>query len=360
MRYKFLYSLLLIPLSACSFNVQVVSPEPNVTSTSSAQPLIETVAVTPPPLLLIPTTTDNPTDVFIATKSAAGNVPTETPQNIGTTIIQFPSNGTYIDVTDSLPANQSKTYSVAALKGQVMSVSINQGFDEDWTVIPLQITGADGTVLCSPIVFNTECYFWRGVLPSPQTYFIKLMPATKVSNFSLRVAIDPPGTTSQVFQYVSPQRDARFTYQDDFAPARFPGPILGRVDSQFTLQLIDSLFYYKTNLVEAYLLFGSSDDNGILANCTQPVDFAGGEQVTGKVMINSHEFVRTDGSGAGAGNTYVNTAYRAVINGSCYEIIFYYHYGNIGNYDPSLGIKEFDNQALTKRFEAILATLTIP
>jgi len=354
---KLLSIMLLLLLSGCSFHVQKVTPDiSNALTPINAQPDVSTFHPTeiPPPTLDV-----NATNDFIATKSAAGTVPTEALQNVGAFSIQFAPNGTYVDLSDSLSANQAKTYTLVALKGQVMSVSINQGFDGNWTVVPLQITGADGVVLCDPIIFNIECYFWRGILPSTQEYFIKLMPTTNVPSYTLRVAIDPPGTTTQLFQYASPKQNAHFTYQDDFAPARFPGPIVGKVDSEFALQLIDSSFYDKTNLVEAYLLFGSSNDGSVVADCTQPGD-VGGEQVNGEITVNNHVFVRSDGAGVGAGNAYVHTAYRTVVSGTCYEMIFFYHYGNIGNYDPSLGIREFDENALIKRFEAILATLTIP
>ena len=96
-----------------------------------------------------------------------------------------------------------------------------------------------------------------------------------------------------------------------------------------------------------------------MANCTQPVSFGGQENVVGDVNINGIHFVRSEGAGVGAGNVYEQIYHRTVNNGYCYEVTFYFHYGNIGNYDPSLGIKEFNRDMLLQKFESILATLII-
>ena len=66
--------------------------------------------------------------------------------------IRFAANGTYADVVDSIATGASKTYSLNAMKGQVMSVSVlPQIPDGNWGYIPMQIKGADGTVLCPQV-----------------------------------------------------------------------------------------------------------------------------------------------------------------------------------------------------------------
>ncbi len=91
-------------------------------------------------------------------------------------VIQFQANGTYADITDSIAVGSSKTYSINAMKGQIMSISIlPQIPDGSWGYIPMKIKGADGSVLC-PQLPDTECMFWRGVLPSSQDYFVTLTP----------------------------------------------------------------------------------------------------------------------------------------------------------------------------------------
>jgi len=350
MRYRFLLISLLISLSACTYQMQVVTPEPitapEITLTPSVTlPPVETLTLTPLPsptaIIVLPIFTST------ALSSIAGTYP-----------IKFGPNGTYADIVDTIPAGTSKTYSIEASKGQVMSVSVNQSSAGDWVYIPLEIIGEDGTFLC-PQFANIECTFWRGVLPATQVYFVKLMPVNDVVNFTLRVAINPPGVATQSFQFNSVKQNAAFSYSDEFAPVLFSGPQVYKVEPEIALELVDSLFYEKTNLIEAYLLFGSTNDSSVVTNCAEPLSFGDTEKVAGEVNIHGIQFVRSEGVGAGAGNIYEQIYHRAVNNGYCYEVTFYFHYGNIGNYDPSSGVKEFDRDALLNKFEAILATLVI-
>lgn len=350
MRSRLFLFLLAISLSACTYQVQVLTPESSVSSESTTTqsatlPPVETSTPAPPPsptaLSVMPTFTST------ALSPVADIYP-----------IKFSPNATYIDVVDSILAGASKTYSISASKGQVMSVSIHQGREGDWVYIPMQITGADGTVLCPPIV-NTDCTFWRGVLPATQEYFVKIMPINDVVNFTLRVAINPLGVVTQSFQYTSARQNATFSYMDDFAPVRFPGPQVYKVEPEIALELVDSQFYVNTNLIEAYLLFGSTNDSSIVETCTEPVSFGGSENIVGEVNINGHKFVRSEGGGVGAGNIYEQIYHRVVNNGYCYEVTFFFHYGNIGNYSPDSGVKEFDIDTLMQRFEGVLSTLVI-
>ena len=149
MKRKLVLLLLLFSV-ACTYQVQVITPEP---STSLDSPTTQ-------PVTLPPAETFTPT---VVPSSTATNVqPTLTstalPQVAGVYPIKFNPNGTYVDVVDSILAGTSKTYSIDAAKGQVMSVSIHQGVEGDWVYIPIQITGADGAALCPPVA-NTECTF---------------------------------------------------------------------------------------------------------------------------------------------------------------------------------------------------------
>lgn len=348
-----LITLLLLFVTACSFQVQMVTPPPTVNSTPlEIQPTVisSTSTSIPSPTAVIV----NPTDVFVATKSAAGTVATMTSQNLGTTPIQFAPNGTYVDLVDSITVGSSKTYSIAALKGQIMSVSIQQGSTENWTVIPIKIVGADGSVLC-PLNANDACYFWRGVLPATQTYFVTLTPDITVSNFTLRVAIDPPGTTTQLFTYSG--KDVSLQYSDEFAPVRLSDAPVSKFPPSFALQMINSESYTNTNLVEAYFLYGSTTDSAIVAGCTQPLQMGGPETMLDHVTINGVDFVHSEGVGVEAGNDYDTIYYRTVYHNACYEIAFFIHSGNIGNYSPE--VKEFDRAALLQKFQSILSTLIL-
>jgi len=353
MRYRFLFFILLVSLSACTFQTQIVTPEtdlptsmpqsfPVLTSTpfSESNPL----TVTPPPF---------PTSTF-APKIIASSLPVD--PNSVTYPIRFPLNATYLDVVDSLSAGVSKTYSVSAAKGQVMSVSINQSREGDWAYIPMRITGADGTILC-PAQTDHECEFWRGTLPSTQEYFITITPATDALNFTLRVVIPPLSASKQTFLY---QNDyAILSYTDEFAPARFHGAEVTKIAPELTLEFIDTNSYLNTNLLEVYFLFGSSSDGTLLQTCTQPVSLGGQENILGEENVNNIKFVYSKGGGVAAGNIYELTYYRAAYEGVCYEIMYFVHYGNIGAYSPELGVKEFDSLALMQTLRAVLSGIVI-
>jgi hypothetical protein len=280
------------------------------------------------------------------------------PNDLGAFTIRFDPNGTYIDIADDLPAGTSKTYSVRALGGQVMSVSIHQSGQGNWTLTPLAVTGADGAALC-PSKINGDCYFWRGVLPATQDYFITVSPVVAIHDFRLRVAINPPGTATQSFLYVSESYGASFRYTDEFAPVRFQEMIINKFDPEVALQFIDSGSIDNTNLGQAYFLFGASHDSALVESCIQPVSLGGPETVTGEVNIGGVSFTRSEAAGVGAGNLYEQTYYRAAYNGVCYEATFFVHSTNIGNYPPETGIEEFDRAALIQKMEGILSTLVI-
>ena len=289
MRYRQLLFLLVFCLSACSFQVDVVTPPASPTIPPATSPAVLLPSDTPSPL---PNSTLPPSMPLQATT--------------GVYPIQFPPNGTYVDVVGSLNAGTSRTYSVDASQGQVMSISFHLGPYTSWTVIPMKVVGADGRVLC-PIQDNGACYFWRGVLPSTQNYFVTLMPEADVFDFTMRVAIDPPGTTSQSFPYVSNDGKVSFTYTDEFAPVLFPQLYMTKFTPELALQFIDTQSLDKTNLSEAYFLFGISNAPGDVASCTQPLAASGPETVTGEVNVDGISFTRSEGMGAGAGNYYEQT-----------------------------------------------------
>jgi len=348
MRYKLLVILLFVSLPACSFQAQVLTPE-------SAISVTEIPSATPPPVL---TNTSTPNPPPTDSKVLPTFILTPMSPISGIYPIRFAPNGTYVDIVDSLLAGTSRTYSINALKGQVMSISIHQSPEGDWTVIPMKIVGADGQTLCPPQE-NSECYFWRGVLPATQDYLVTLAHDVDVTNFTMRVAIDPPETTTQEFQYLSVDQNAAFSYTDEFAPTRFPGPQFYKVEPDIVLEMIDSQLYLNTNLSEAYLLFGSTQESNIVENCTQPVSFGRDENVVSEVNINGNQFVRSESAGVGAGNIYEQIYHRISLSGYCYEVTFYFHYGNIGNYAPDSGVREFDRNELLQKFDNILSTFVI-
>jgi len=350
MRYRLLPIFLMLSLSACSFQVDVLTPQ---------SVALETQTQTPPPFpantstiqpgLFLPTDTPPSLPIF---------TPLPPPENSGIYPIRFAANGTYLDIEDGITAGSSKVYSVNALKGQVMSVSIRQSENGNWGTIPMKIIGEDGAILC-PLQENRECYFWRGILPVSQDYFITLKPELDVLHFTMRVAVDPPGAINQTFRYLSNDRNVSFSYSDEFAPARFPEGYIYKFKPEFALQFIDSGFYDGTNLDEAYFLFGSSNDKMDVGNCFQPSAGIENEQTVGDVEINGTWFVRSERGGIAAGNIYEQIMYRTVLRSTCYQITFFIHYADVGAYSPELKVREFDRAGLKQKFEEILSSLVM-
>ena len=67
---------------------------------------------------------------------------------------------------------------------------------------------------------------------------------------------------------------------------------------------------------------------------------------------------RSEGGGVGAGNIYEQVYHRAIQNGSCYEVTYFVHYANIGNYTPGT-VTEFDRTALYQQLDEILASVIL-
>lgn len=341
------FLLLLSFLTACA--VPVTAPAQPAVVQNTELP-IATVEFTP-----IPTITAEPT------LQPTQDFPTFTPPTLPSSeasVIQFKANGTYVDISDSIAAGTSKTYSVNAMKGQVMSISIlPQVPDGEWGYIPMQIKGTDGSVLC-PQSAESECMFWRGVLPASQDYFITLTPNGDVPKFVMRVAINPPGVDAQYFQYDNSATGLSLTYPDAFAPAV---PVAGnyKIPPELTLHFIDSKTYDKTNLGEVYLFFSSTSDAQVVATCIEPNQNGGGpEYSVGEEIISDFTFTHSTSEGAGAGNYYQQEIYRMVNKNICYEVIYYIHSSNIGNFSPG-AVTEFDRDDIMQSLHSIFSTFKI-
>jgi hypothetical protein len=339
---KFLPLLLLIAfLQACAApSVTESAPEP-------AQVIFPTATVSPSPTFTAIPPTVAPTEGF----------PTYTPPTVeaGKPIeVRFPPNGTYVDVSDNIVTGGSKTYSLAAMQGQIMSVSVLPQAGAAST-ISMQIKGTDGGVLC-PKSADEQCLFWRGMLPASQDYFVTLTPDGEGLKFVMRVAINPPGRGFQYFDFKSPT-GLSLTYPDTFAPAL---PVQGnyKTEPMLTLHLIESDLYEKTNLSEVYLMFSSSADSKVVSTCTEPnPNGAGGtEYPADGVTVNGMDFVHTTAEGAGAGNYYQQEIFRTVQNNACHEVIFFIHFTNASNYTPGT-VTEFNRDAVMQNLEAVLSMI---
>lgn len=346
MRFKHFSLFLILLISACTFQVEVLNtPTPQPPTQAAIIPFSTSTPIASPDS----SATLPPFPAFTATVAPLP-MPV-TPAEVSP--IQFGPSGTYVDVIDSILPGKSKTYSIRAMKGQVMSVSFHQNEESELAYLSMRIIGADDSLLCA-----SYCQFWRGVLPTTEDYYVTVIAGSGVLDFVMRVAINPPGAATQSFLYENKYRNASLTYTDEFAPARFPNAQVTRIDPELTLQFIDTQFFDGTNLGEVYFLFGSSTDSQVIASCTEPLSLGGPETISGETSINGVNFTKSQAVGVGAGNIYEQTYYRTVYHGTCYEITYFIHSTNIGNYEPG-AVKEFDHTALIQKFDQILSTLVL-
>jgi len=343
MQWKISILVLTLALLACTLG-------------TPAQPVSETLpspTLEPAPITETPTPNILPVQPSpLPTQTLAPNRP-PTQTSSGSSLvtnenrIQFPSGGTWVEVGTHLNEGDSIQYVLSALKGQVMSVSVEQSW-------PFTVEVSDATTsLTDP---NSERPFWRGTLPASGDYFITIKTQAS-EDFNMRVAINPPGKAYQYFDYTNPQNTVSLRYSDEFAPtASMPvGDFKGT--PSLVLQFIRPDFYQPTtNLGEAYFLFSTMTDAQTVNTCTQPLPQL--EIVQGQKDFNGYTFTQSEAIGVGAGNIYDQVIYRTVYDNICYEAVFYMHSGNIGNYTPGT-VVEFDRATLIQKFEGILSTFIV-
>jgi len=353
-KYMLAISVLIFALAACN----------GVSGTPSNMPEVLPVSPTLEPATAVPAieaspTVEAPTFTPVVPVQPAVLPPvTSSPPNQPNRI-KFDVGGTWVDLPDSRKPGTRKTYNIKAMQGQIMSISLLAGNDPGvWGYFPIEVKGEDGTVFC-PVDVNYECSFWRGKLPATQNYFITVKAAGDLTNFTLRVAVNPPGQSGQTFQYKNPATGLTLSYSDQFAPTRFPSTANNKITPELVLQFIDTNSYTKTNLGEVYFLLGSSSDPQVVTTCADAYQSGGGpEEPDGNVVVNGINFVRSLSSGVGAGNIYEQEIYRAVKNNVCYEVIYFIHSSNIGNYTPG-AVTEFDRNSLMKKLNNVLAAFNI-
>jgi hypothetical protein len=232
-----------------------------------------------------------------------------------------------------------------------MSVSINGGY------FPFEIQGRDGTVLC-PTEENKDCTFWRGVLPLTQDYFITVLSGGVQTNYMMRVAINPIGQDLQFFGYKNLTTGLTLKYPDTFGPVAAV-PANYKTEPELALQYIDTKNYDKTNLSEAYLMVSSTYKSKVVATCTEPNQNGGAEEkLVGTEGINGYTFTHFSAEGAGAGNYYQQEIYRMANKGVCYEVIYYFHSTNVGNYELGT-VSEFDRNAIIQQLYGVFSTFQI-
>ena len=107
----------------------------------------------------------------------------------------------------------------------------------------------------------------------------------------------------------------------------------------------------------AFTVTGSTTDNiakAYVAQSYQPhTNFS-----EAWIVINATGTARCSGSttthGAAAGNRYDETITLKMAGNTCYALDEVIHYGNIQNYDPSMGITEFDEAKVQSDLDKIV------
>lgn len=377
---KLLITLLALGLSACgavSVEGEVFTPTAQLTAipqpttiaqttttaqlTAPAQPT--TAAQRPTPLR--PTTTaaaypyPGPNSLTATKKpavspSATQLVNTPIPAATATPItevipIRFARGETTVTITGQLETDETRSYSLNIAEGQVMRV---------WVTAPimLRLAGRDGVVLHQGDANQLnvwDTHFWRGKLPKTQTYELTLT-SPMAMDFELSISIAPPGQDTQSFTYQATAQDWAVTYSDYFAPAapKIYSSVL-KGTAVFDLEFAGSEFFTGTNLAEARLIVGVSDLSANATDCLTPKQ--ANERPVGEETIEGITYqIHEAGEGA-AGNLYRETVYRTVHADQCYEIVFFFHSINVGNFDP--GTKsEFNREGVLQHFKAVLAT----
>ena len=132
---------------------------------------------------------------------------------------------------------------------------------------------------------------------------------------------------NELVTYTDSQGVFSFVYPADFR-------VTGRYKENLATVKTPKAYLSGTNFSEAVLTIAFSNTPAALAACS-------GRKATGD---------------AGAGNFYETTSVKKVFDGDCYTFAYTIHSTNIGNYDPSQGIKEFNKAKIVSEMEGIIAS----
>ena len=121
----------------------------------------------------------------------------------------------------------------------------------------------------------------------------------------------------------------------------------------YTVLTLPHSFASSTNFSEASISVGGSPK---LDTCLKP-EYA--LSAGTKVEINGIPMMRVTASDAGAGNRYEYVSYRFRHRERCFALEYALHYTVVENYDPALGITEFDRRAVIGLLENAVNTFKL-
>jgi hypothetical protein len=119
---------------------------------------------------------------------------------------------------------------------------------------------------------------------------------------------------------------------------------------------VPKVFEPQTNFADATLTVGASRNKTALAQCMTPDPTGMGTATTSTQNINGTEFTVFHSDGAGAGNYYETTGYRALHAGQCYAVEYTIHSSQIMNYPASYNLKPFNEKDISSVLQNIIGT----
>jgi hypothetical protein len=122
----------------------------------------------------------------------------------------------------------------------------------------------------------------------------------------------------------------------------------------FTL-MVPKAFEPQTNFADAKLTVGESANVKAVADCMTP-DQSGTPGTLTTKPINGITFTVFTSNGAGAGNLYDTTSYRALHNNICYAVEYTVHSTQIANYPAEYNLKPFDEAKVKDVLDRIVGT----
>jgi hypothetical protein len=141
-------------------------------------------------------------------------------------------------------------------------------------------------------------------------------------------------------------------YPEDFAmDVCYPAAVRG--DLVVSFRLVDSKYYSGTNLLDACVIIGVSQDEADLPTCLEPKNAL--EESLGEQEINSITFHKGSFSEGAVGNVFEEISYRTIHRDGCYEIALFMHSGNIGAYTPGT-VSEFNREGVLEKLYQVLST----
>ncbi|MFZ2484621.1 MAG: hypothetical protein WAX80_00230 [Minisyncoccia bacterium] len=107
-------------------------------------------------------------------------------------------------------------------------------------------------------------------------------------------------------------------------------------------------------------------EGAILARVTVPKAYMPNTNFSDAVLAINWTSGGTDATCSGrvttaegaAGNLYETTTIKKIYDGDCYTFEYIIHSTNIGNYDPSQGITEFDKKKIQDNLEEIISSFS--